>query len=99
MMFFCTASLKKYEFDTTIVVLKDQCLVEFEGSYCEIWHNGEQSPLVEDITALVSLFKQKQRRRPLEINLIVEQKSDIRLKAMEIKRTKLDIDLFLRGFI
>ena len=43
---------------------------------------------------LVNQFKQRQRRQPLEINLIVQNRSTLELKAMEIKRTKLDIDLF-----
>ena len=49
---------------------------------------------MEAITALARQYKEKQRRKPLEINLIVQNKRGMELKAMEIKRTKLDLGLF-----
>jgi len=39
-------------------------------------------------------FKERQRKKPLEINLIVKGRNELELKAMEIKRTKLNVDLF-----
>ena len=39
-------------------------------------------------------FKETAKKEPLEINLIVQSKNRLELKAMEIKRTKLDLDLF-----
>lgn len=43
---------------------------------------------------LVMPFKERQRRQPLEINLIVLNQQELDLKPLEIKRTKLDLDLF-----
>jgi hypothetical protein len=85
---------KKYHFDKTIVVLKNNCLVEFDEDYCEILHHGNDDNFLEDVTILVNKFKERQKREPQEINLIVQNKYGLDLKAMEIKRTKLDIDLF-----
>ncbi|MEP7256136.1 MAG: AAA family ATPase [Ferruginibacter sp.] len=85
---------KKYQFDKTIVILKNNCLVEFDDSYCEILHDGKQEAFVQELTELVNQFKERQRRQPLEINLIVKSGRGLDLKAMEIKRTKLDLDLF-----
>jgi hypothetical protein len=85
---------KKYEFDATLVVMNNRCLLEFDGSYCEIWHDGEHQPFIEEVHQFFRPFRQRQRRQPFEINLIVNYRNRLDLKAMEIKRTKLDLDLF-----
>ncbi|MFN8250995.1 MAG: AAA family ATPase [Ferruginibacter sp.] len=85
---------KKYQFDKTVILLNNNCLVEFDEDYCEILHDGKQDAFVQELTDMVNLFKEKQRRQPLEINLIVRDGRGLDLKAMEIKRTKLDIGLF-----
>ncbi len=86
--------MKKYDFGKTIVILKNNCLIEFEDDSCEILHDGKQQDFVNDVTTLVNQFKQRQRRQPLEINLIVQNRSNLELKAMEVKRTKLELSLF-----
>lgn len=85
---------KKYQFDKTVLVLKNNCLLEFDDDYCEILHDGANENFVQEVTELVNQFKEKQRRQPLEINLIVQNRNSLDLKAMEIKRTKLDLNLF-----
>jgi hypothetical protein len=85
---------KKYQFDKTLVVLKNNCLVEFDDDYCEILHHGNDETFLDEVTELVNKFKERQKRQPQEINLIVQNKQGLDLKAMEIKRTKLDIGLF-----
>jgi ATPase family associated with various cellular activities (AAA) len=85
---------KKYQFDKTVIILDNNCLVQFDDDDCEILHDGRQPVFVEEVTSLASQFKAKQRRQPLEINLIVQNRNRMELKAMEIKRSKLDLDLF-----
>lgn len=85
---------KKYQFDRTVLILKNNCIVEFDDNYCEFFHDGKDEAFVETVTELVNEFKEKQRRQPLEINLVVQNRSSLELKAMEIKRTKLDLNLF-----
>ena len=85
---------KKYQFDSTIVLLNNQCLIEFANTCCDIHHEGNQQEFITAITAMVTPLKEKQRRAPLEINLVIREKSGLRLKKMEIRRTKLDLDLF-----
>ena len=43
---------------------------------------------------LVSQFRERQRRQPLEINLIAKANGGFELKGVEVKRTRLDLDLF-----
>jgi hypothetical protein len=85
---------KQYQFDRTIVVMKQNCIVEFDDQYCEILHGGDNEASIQNLTNLCSSFKVRQRRQPLEINLIVQTRHSLELKGMEIKRTKLDLDLF-----
>ena len=85
---------KGFEFDKTILIMDNNCLLEVDDYYCEILHDGNQTDFVEAISAIAIRFKERQRRQPLEINLIVQTRNRLELKAMEIKRTKLDLDLF-----
>jgi len=85
---------KKYQFDKTIIILKNNCIIEFDDDYCEILHDGNEIVFIDEVTTLVNQFRERQRRQPLEINLVVQNRSTLDLKAMEIKRTKLDLKLF-----
>ncbi len=62
--------------------------------HCEIMHDGWQPEFIDDITKIASRFKEKKRRAPLEINLVVQGVSGLTLQPMEIKPTKLDLGLF-----
>jgi hypothetical protein len=85
---------KRFEFDKTILILDNHCILEFDTDYCEIFHDGKQTEFVEAVSAIAVQFKERQRRQPLEINLVVQTRNRLDLNAIEIKRTKLDLDLF-----
>jgi hypothetical protein len=85
---------KKYEFDHTIIILNNDSLVVFDEGWCELLHNGKIESWVSEFTGSMSVFKLRERRKPLEINLIVEGSYGLDLRSMEIKRTKLDLNLF-----
>lgn len=85
---------KQYIFDETFLVLHNGCIMEFDTYYCMIFHNGTQHDFITDCTALMKVCKEKQRRQPLEINLISRGRNGLELKQLEVKRTALDLDLF-----
>ena len=85
---------RQYQFSRTAIVFEENCLIEITTSYCDILHDGLSPELVTAITELAAQFKERQRRQPLEINLIAQTSDGLELKPMEIKRTKLDIGLF-----
>jgi len=85
---------KKFAFDITVIVLDNNCIIELDSGYCEILHDGQRPELVATLAATAIQFKERQRRQPLEINLVVQTRSGLQLKGMEIKRTRLDIGLF-----
>src|SRR5262249_54419063 len=70
----------RIRFDKTVVVLDILFIVEFDEDYCEILHNNEQPEFLEKIDQLVRQFKQKQRREPLEMNLIVRGTEGFQLR-------------------
>lgn len=85
---------KNYQFDKTVVITNNNCIVEFDDDCFTLLHDAKQEDFVNDLTGIVAQFKERQKRRPLEINLIAQERGGLGLKAMEIKRTQLDIDLF-----
>jgi hypothetical protein len=86
--------IKQYPFDRTVVILKNGSLIEWDRHSCEILHGPDLQGFVEEVTLLVSPFKEKQRRKPFEINLIVLTSGVLELRPMEVKRTKLEVGLF-----
>jgi len=88
------AKTKGYDFNQTYIVMKNNCVLEFDIGCCEIYHDGKQPEFIKSITELVRGFKQRERWKPLEINLVIKGRSGMQLKAMEIKPTRLDLDLY-----
>ena len=84
---------KQFQFDETVFILKNNCIVEL-NDYCEILHDGRQEDFIQRCTVLMDRFREKKKRDPLEVNLIVKGSYGLELKAMEIKREKLDVGLF-----
>jgi hypothetical protein len=85
---------KAFRFSTTSVVMKNKCIVEFDVGYCEILHNGGVDTFIEEVAKKFNHFRERNKRRPLEMNLVVSNNGRLSLKTMEVKRTKLDIDLY-----
>jgi ATPase family associated with various cellular activities (AAA) len=85
---------KAYDFDETFVIANNRCILEFDGDYCGIYHDGTEDAFVQAFTEKVSVFKQRQRRKPLEINLITHGNNGLQLTGLQIKRIKLDLGLY-----
>lgn len=87
-------SHKKYDEHRVLVVMKETVVVELSTSCVEILHGPHNMELVEELTQFLLRFKQKQKRRQHEINLVIRQGAELTLKRLEINKTKLDLDLF-----
>ncbi|MEO7983229.1 MAG: AAA family ATPase [Bacteroidota bacterium] len=88
------ARSKKYDFNDTFMIMQNECVLEFDTNYCEIYHNGSQNDFIDECTVFMKAFKERQRRKPLEINLISRGRNGFELSQIEVKRTKLELDLF-----
>lgn len=87
-------SKKKFQFDTTIIILDNHCLFEINQNYCQLLHNNKQKAFLEEVDHILSRFREKLKREPREMNLIIRSSEGLELKPMEIKKTKLDLTLF-----
>lgn len=85
---------KNFDFDKTIVILTNNCIVELDETYCEIFYDGKEQNFVNEATTFIRQYKRRQRKQPLEINLVVNSGRKMELQSMEIKKTNLDLDLF-----
>lgn len=85
---------RKYTFGESYLVLRKNCLLEFDDYYCEILHDGSDEDFINNCISLMKACRQRQRRKPLEINMLMRSNRGLYLKGMEIKRTKLDIDMY-----
>lgn len=89
-----TRKKKDYGFYETLIIFRNSCILDLHANYCRVLYHGSQPAFLEALTALINEFKERERRQPREINLIVKSMDGLELKEMEIKRTKLDIGLF-----
>jgi hypothetical protein len=85
---------KEFRFSDTFVVMKNNCIVEFDPGYCEILHDGTANVFIDEVVKKVRHFKERNKRKPLEMNLVVSHNGRLSLKTMEIKRTRLDLGLY-----
>ncbi|MEO8768483.1 MAG: AAA family ATPase [Ferruginibacter sp.] len=84
----------KPSFIATIILLRDNCLVEFGSGYCEILYPHNDTVMAESFIKEIGAFKEKQKKKEFEINLISRDSYGLELKSMEIKKTKLDLSMY-----
>ena len=85
---------KKVGFNITLIVLNNKCVIEFNIGYCEILYNNDVKEFAASSADFILSFKERQRKKPLEMNLIARSASYYELKTVEVKKTSLDLDLF-----
>jgi hypothetical protein len=85
---------KEKIFIESVVVLRNACVLEFSKDYVDVLHDISDKDFVKEMIDFITQFKRRERRKPLEINLVMRQSGSLALKGMEIKRTGLNVDLF-----
>ncbi|HEX6181530.1 MAG TPA: ATP-binding protein [Chitinophagaceae bacterium] len=85
---------KKCLYSTTIIVLRDNCMVELEDDYCQILHTIDDYDMACKLAGEASRYKRREKKVEFEINLISRNDGYLNLKPMEIKKTKLDLKLY-----
>ena len=87
-------SSRKIQYDTTLITLRDNCLVEIAGSYVEILHTIEDYTIANELIKELSRFKRIEKKKDFEINLVTKDYDGLDLKVMDIKKTNLDLGLY-----
>lgn len=85
---------RKGGFNKALIILSTNCILEFDDDCCEILHDGSDAVFIDTLRAEIAKIKQPQRRQPFEINLIIHSRGSFDLKAMEVKKTNLNLDLY-----
>jgi hypothetical protein len=75
-------------------VLKNEVVISLWGQVCVIVFGLDQTETKEKTIACLAKFKEKQKREPTEINLVIAGKKGLELKPIEVKRTNMKLDLF-----
>lgn len=85
---------RRTEFATTIILLRDNCLIELDGYYCTVLHTHRDYDMANALIREMSRFKRREKKQPFEINLVIKTDKGLQLKSMEIKKTRLDVKLY-----
>ncbi|MFB6457686.1 AAA family ATPase [Chitinophaga sp. Hz27] len=84
---------KKYEVDDVIYMLTDNRMIFMTNSYMELYYATDDTTFINKFTDIAAKTKRRAKRQPHEINLVTVKRGSYELTSMEIKRTKLDLDL------
>ncbi|HEU4551756.1 MAG TPA: AAA family ATPase [Chitinophaga sp.] len=85
---------KQYECHITLMVMHHHCMVEFGETYCEILHNGQAAGFIEAVTTLLKKYRKRVQHKKNNISLITDDGHGLELSNMEIKKTRLDLNLY-----
>lgn len=84
----------KQEKEESILLLNNEIVMELGDSYCEFYFSDPSSALMQKLLQRVSAMRGMQRNKPQEINLITKSDYGLELTKMDVKRTRLKLDLF-----
>jgi hypothetical protein len=93
---FCHFNREKgvQEFNKTVFVLRNKVIIELWGQVAELLYGNRDYAFADELLRGLSQFRTEQKLEEFEINIIASGSHGLELKRLEIKPTRLDIDLF-----
>jgi hypothetical protein len=85
---------RRAEFLSTIILFRDNILIDLTGSCCEILHLQADHPFATQLIKELSRFKRREKKTDFEVNLVTKEDGAMSLKAMAIKKTQLNLGLY-----
>jgi hypothetical protein len=85
---------RRQEFSKTYFVLSNKVVIELSGSYARMLFPNKEYAFVDELIRALSEYKAQQKQEAFEINIITLGSSGLELKRLDIKPTRLDIDLY-----
>jgi hypothetical protein len=85
---------EREEKEESVICMKEQIMLEMGDGYAELYFTNPNGPLYKSLVVRLKALRGGKRTRPQEINLITKGVYGLELTRMDVKRTKLDIDLF-----
>lgn len=86
-------SQKKFVFSYMVILMKNERMLKLSDTSCGVLTQDLDAEFVAEMQALLPKFKKREKVKIREINLIVQNRNGMSLTDLEIKKTKLDIDL------
>jgi hypothetical protein len=93
---YSTISKKKgsQEKEESILLLQHEIVIELGDSYCEFYFHNPDNNFLKELVTIVKSLRGNRRTKPQEINLITKGDYGLELTKMDVKRTRLKLDLF-----
>ncbi len=85
---------KKIAPSTVVIQLQNGCIIELSHTYCEVLHTESQAEFAYGLIKELSKFREAEKKTEFEINIIVPGSYGLELKSMEVKKTRLNLDLY-----
>ena len=85
---------EREEKEESVIRMKEQIMLEMGEGYAELYYTNPNGPLYKALVARLTGLRGGRRTHPQEINLITKGDYGLELTKMDVKRTKLDLDLF-----
>lgn len=85
---------EREEKEESVIRMREQIMLEMGDGYAELYFTNPAGPLYKALVARLSGLRGGRRTRPQEVNLITKGDYGLELTKVDVKRTKLDIDLF-----
>lgn len=76
------------------LLLMDEMMIEVASDYCQVLYAHKDQSKADQLLKEVGRFKGKEKKNRFSIDLITKDGDEMYLKSMDIKKTKLDLDLF-----
>lgn len=82
------------EKEESIILMEEELVIELGDGYCEFYFSNPESQLLRKLILRVSSLRGLRKNKPQEINLITKGDYGLELTKMDVKRTRLNLDLF-----
>src|SRR5690606_36375306 len=76
------------------ILLLEEIVMEIGDGYCEFYFKDPANELLKSLIHNVTALRGMQRNKPQEINLITKSEYGLELTRMDVKRTRLQLNLF-----
>src|SRR5690606_29986930 len=84
---------KEQEKEESLIHVEEELVLELGDGYCEFYFSNPNGELLKKLIAKVSSMRGLKKNKPQEINLITRGDYGLELTRMDVKRTRLNLDL------
>ena len=84
---------KKIEMERAVILLDEDRMLYLSSSFCEMLTPNDDEDFVRSLTDQLKKFRDIEKKRTFEMNLITASGNGFRVTSAEVKRTKLDLSL------